>query len=265
MNAHHRYVEANGQTLHVKEWGDSGLPLILLHHMTGSADNWDAVGPRLAEFAHVFAVDLRGRGLPSKPDQGYNWADDLGEDIAKLIDALDLGPVALIGHSMGAMVAIPAAAKSGVSVKAMLLEDPPIYDQERVCADEFWVNIRDYYRLSIEEKISKKLADGLSPHEAYLRAEEHHRMSAVPMEEYVAGAVGCDFREWLPQVKCPSMIMLGEKGVMSEADRKELFSVYEFSSVSEWMGFGHGLHDTDPDRFVSEVRDFLSSVSALKK
>ncbi|MDP6041893.1 MAG: alpha/beta hydrolase, partial [Candidatus Latescibacteria bacterium] len=67
--------------------------------------------PELAHEYQMLAVDLRGHGLSSNPDHGYNWADDFSEDVVALISHLGLKDVVLVGHSLGAMVAIPTAAK----------------------------------------------------------------------------------------------------------------------------------------------------------
>ncbi len=138
MTPQHRYVDSNGQTLHLKEWSHSGTLVILLHHMTANCDDWNSVAPLLADRYHVVAVDLRGRGFSSKPAQGYRWAEDLAEDIVHLIPQLSSGPAVIAGHSLGGMVAIPAAVSGQDRVAAIVLEDPPIQDQKPNYTSEMW-------------------------------------------------------------------------------------------------------------------------------
>ena len=89
----------------VRELGGSGAPLVVLHGLLGSSRNWQSAGVALAERGHrVLAPDLRNHG--SSP-----WADDcsyaaLALDVIALLDGLSLGPVHLVGHSMGGKVAM---------------------------------------------------------------------------------------------------------------------------------------------------------------
>ena len=89
----------------IRELGGAGAPLVVLHGLLGSSRNWQSAGVALAERGHrVLAPDLRNHG--SSP-----WADDcsyaaLALDVIALLDGLSLGPVHLVGHSMGGKVAM---------------------------------------------------------------------------------------------------------------------------------------------------------------
>ena len=89
----------------IRELGGSGAPLVLLHGLLGSSRNWQSAGVALAERGHrVLAPDLRNHG--SSP-----WADDcsyaaLAGDVIAMLDGLALGPVHLVGHSMGGKAAM---------------------------------------------------------------------------------------------------------------------------------------------------------------
>ena len=89
----------------VRELGGSGAPLVVLHGLLGSSRNWQSAGVALAERGHrVLAPDLRNHG--SSP-----WADDcsylaLAGDVIAMLDGLALGPVHLVGHSMGGKAAM---------------------------------------------------------------------------------------------------------------------------------------------------------------
>lgn len=92
-------------SLIVRELGGAGAPLVVLHGLLGSSRNWQSAGVALAERSHrVLAPDLRNHG--SSP-----WAGDcsyaaLAGDIIAMLDGLALGPVHLVGHSMGGKAAM---------------------------------------------------------------------------------------------------------------------------------------------------------------
>ena len=114
----HKYIEVKDLTLHMKEWSTSGRLLLLMHSGLHSCDAWDEVAPRFRDHYHVVAVDLRGHNLSFGPAAGYSWTDDMTEDIVQLLPQLTAEPAVLIGHSLGAMVAIPASIKAPDAVAA---------------------------------------------------------------------------------------------------------------------------------------------------
>ena len=99
--------EVDGLTLHYLIEG-RGPAVILLHGLGGFAESWRHNVPALAKVATVFAVDLPGFGLSSKPPARYRLADS-ARALHGFIQALGLGRVALVGHSLGAAVALTYA------------------------------------------------------------------------------------------------------------------------------------------------------------
>ncbi|MDD2933357.1 MAG: alpha/beta fold hydrolase [Methylotenera sp.] len=92
--------------LHHQSLGQ-GQPLILLHGLFGSGDNWGTVAKHFSQHYQVISVDLRNHGKsPYSASQSYtNMADDLLE----LCDALSLDRIHLLGHSLGGKVAMQFA------------------------------------------------------------------------------------------------------------------------------------------------------------
>jgi len=108
--------------------GDSdGPPVVLLHGILGSAAYWEAVTSRLPGHRTV-ALDLLGFGASPRPaDAAYDTADHVAAVVATL-DALDLrGPVTLVGHSMGALVALRLAADHPDRVARLVLVAMPVF------------------------------------------------------------------------------------------------------------------------------------------
>ena len=104
----HRAELDNGLRLHYLSLG-SGDPLVLLHGFPETSYAWRKVIPALAERFHVIAPDLRGCGASDRPDQGYDKRT-VAEDVHQLVTQLGLGPINLVGHDVGMMVAYAYAA-----------------------------------------------------------------------------------------------------------------------------------------------------------
>lgn len=117
-----------GVTLNVAERPGSGTPVICLH---GVWDWWRYWLPLIPEGAGSFAgrplvmLDLRGHGASSKPETGYTW-DHYSRDVVALIQQEGYERVTLVGHSLGALTALLAAAELPERIEALVLEDPPL-------------------------------------------------------------------------------------------------------------------------------------------
>lgn len=117
-------LSTNGIELAVRTAGpDHGPPLVLLHALGESAQDWDVVLPAFARDRHVYAVDLRGHGASDWP--GEYSLELMRDDVLALLDALDLPSVDLVGHSLGGFVAHLVAQQSPSRVDRLVLEDVP--------------------------------------------------------------------------------------------------------------------------------------------
>jgi non-heme chloroperoxidase len=90
----------DGTSLFYKDWG-TGRPVLFVHGWVLGADMWEYQMPPLAAHGlRAIAYDLRGCGRSDQPGGGYD-PDTLADDLATVLDQLDLHQVTLVGHSMG--------------------------------------------------------------------------------------------------------------------------------------------------------------------
>ena len=109
------WLEANGVTLHCRDWGGAGPPMLLLHGLASTCRIWDLTAPLLARRFAVLAIDQRGHGQSAKPESGYDFAT-VGRDAAAVLQARGIRRPLLVGHSWGADVALElAAAQPGLA------------------------------------------------------------------------------------------------------------------------------------------------------
>lgn len=112
-------VEANGIRLHYKIAG-SGEPVVLLHGFPETSHAWRKVIPAMSARFTVIAPDLRGCGASDRPDGGYDKRT-VAEDIHQLVQRLGLGPINLVGHDVGMMVAYAYAAAYPKEIRRLML------------------------------------------------------------------------------------------------------------------------------------------------
>jgi esterase len=106
--------------LHFEVVGN-GAPLIILHGLLGSADNWRSMSRRLGAHCKVFAVDLRNHGR-SPHSEIFDY-DVMTADLREFMEQQALRPVMLLGHSMGGKVAMQFAIDHSEQVDRLVIVD----------------------------------------------------------------------------------------------------------------------------------------------
>lgn len=101
-------TDVAGGTLRVLSWGAGPRPVIAVHGITASAVCWRAVARALPEDWTLYAIDLRGRGHSAALPGPYGL-DQHGADLRDAVLGLGLGRPVLVGHSLGAYIALLAA------------------------------------------------------------------------------------------------------------------------------------------------------------
>lgn len=119
-------VDLEGVTIRYLDNGGTGPVLLCLHGTSMTAHAWGHLAARLRDVARVIAVDMRGHGASDRPNTSYSIAEMAG-DIARLVEALDLGGVTLIGSSVGNQVAVSYAAACPDRVAGLILSDPSFF------------------------------------------------------------------------------------------------------------------------------------------
>jgi pimeloyl-ACP methyl ester carboxylesterase len=111
-----RFVDVRGARLRVFEAG-SGTTIALLHGLGGAASNWALVAPALAERSRVLVPELPGHGGSSALPAPVETLDPYADRIAALLSE----PAVLVGHSLGAVVALRLAARRPELVRGVVL------------------------------------------------------------------------------------------------------------------------------------------------
>ncbi|HZQ81450.1 MAG TPA: alpha/beta hydrolase [Gaiellaceae bacterium] len=116
---HGKFVRADGVLTAYRSWGTHGTPIVLVGGFFEPSFVWDDVGPLLARTHRVYAFDLDGFGY-TQPHGPWTLAEWTGQ-LRGFDEALHLGKPVVVGHSLGAAVAVQAAAQ-GLASRAVLLD-----------------------------------------------------------------------------------------------------------------------------------------------
>lgn len=115
-------VTSDGVSLAVHEWPGPGPAIVCIHGLTANHVCWLSMADLLAGKHRLIAYDLRGRGDSDKPPAGYTL-DQHGRDLLRLLDHFGLKKAVLMGHSLGAHIALKFAVAHPQRVSKLVLVD----------------------------------------------------------------------------------------------------------------------------------------------
>ena len=116
----------------------NGTPLVFIPGQTVTWEEYTLIMPELANRFQVFAVSLRGHGKSSWTPGKYAF-NQLGEDMTAFLQGVVGKPAIVAGNSSGGVVTAWLAANSPECVKAIILEDPPLFRCEWPAIKDTWV------------------------------------------------------------------------------------------------------------------------------
>jgi pimeloyl-ACP methyl ester carboxylesterase len=274
-------------TLNYAEGPPNGPPLVLLHGVTRG---WRDFAPLLPSFLprhHVFAWDARGHGASDRAPAGRYHVADYVPDAAAFVTfvAERTGqPAVVYGHSLGAMLAVAAAAEAPAAVRAVMLEDPPYHTMGRRVREGPWhsvfVGMREVARRGgpLREMVSALAAvrvpraDGGGMSLGEIRDPTSIRFGAACLSKVdpevltppVDGAWldGHDYAKAFAAVRRPALLMQADPaagGAMSDEDADLAQSLMGDCTRVRLGGVGHQAHWGDTAGVMRLVHGFLES------
>lgn len=253
--------------LHALHWGDPLAPiLVLLHGGGANAHWWDHIAPALADRHHVVALDFRGHGDSEHPDEQISGA--FNDDLEALLEHLGRADVILIGHSMGAHVALDHATRHP-KTRALVLIDPSRGGGKRSRrVARLALTFRRTYR-SREEAIERYRFLPPSEH-----ASEALRVAIAghSVREEEGGRWGFKFDpRWfgLPprpkpdasRVSCPTLVIRGaESALLTPEGVAEWLSEIPNARGVEVPDAGHHVQIDRPEPLSQLLQEFVSQI-----
>ncbi len=257
---------AGGLTLEYAEQGPrGGTPMLLLHGITDSWRSFQPVLQHLPAEWHVIALSQRGHGGSDKPPGPYAL-QDFAADAAAVVRALTLPPVVVVGHSMGAAVAmrmalqqpglvrglVGAGAFAGFADKAGL--GAFIREQIEPLTDPVPHELAQSFQ---EETLARPVPPALLA----TAVAESLRVPAHVWRLGFAGLLADDFASQLAQIAAPTLLVQGSAdSFVPAADTERMLAAMPRARATVWQGAGHAMHWEEPARFAEELRRFVGAL-----
>jgi len=267
-----RFQARDGVGLHCLSWkrdqsDPTASPIVLLHGGGANAHWWDHLAPDLTRRGPVYALDFRGHGDSSHPEERRIGA--FNTDLEDLVDALGREDVHLIGHSMGAAVALDHASRFEAT-RSLVLVDPArgsAHGSRRRARLALMLR-RTYPSFEEARARFRFLPESAHPTEALRRSIAGHSVREEP-----DGRFGYKFDPgWfaLPSrprpdpadVRCPTLVVRGgESGLLSSQAARELVDQLPFGRFVEIEEAGHHVLVDRPERLIDVFHTFLDTVA----
>lgn len=208
------YFEHEGCALHYREYGQ-GEPLVLLHGLGSSSQDWELQVPLLSQHYRVILTDIRGHGRSDKPHDGYHIAT-FSADLLALLEHLHTGPVHLVGLSMGGMVGFQFAVDHPQWLRSLCIVNSAPEVKRRTRSDWlWWLKRRGLATVLSVETVGKALAERLfpKPEQAALRHTMAQRWARNNKRAYLKSfdaIVDWGVQERIGQIHCPTLVIAAD-------------------------------------------------------
>jgi pimeloyl-ACP methyl ester carboxylesterase len=250
-------------------------PAVLVHGLGGQWQNWLENIPRLALDRRVLAMDLPGFGLTPMPEDEEISIPGYGRCVNALCDKLGLGEIDLVGNSMGGYVAAEVAIQFPERVSRLVLVSAagissaetlqaPILTFGRI-ATALATNSAARHRHLAARPITRHVSLALvARHPRLLKAdlayEGFFKGAGKPgFDGALRACLDYDFRDRLPEVKVPTLIVWGERdSIIPVRDADEFERLIEDSRKVVMKDTGHIPMAERPTAFNEVLVDFLA-------
>ncbi len=275
-------ISVNGMKFYYQQTG-SGPDVVLLHGISGNMAIWPLIGlpQALAADFRVTAYDLRGHGYSDTPPAGYTSADMAG-DLVGIQRALGLGPMYVLGHSFGGVVALHAAVLYPEAVAGLVLSDPYFPCLRRLETDlgrwsgwqefkeqaaragldvneEAWFDVGQLFRQTAELPPER---EGLFLRELGAAARDRLvRLAKTTCGEDVKAVAGLT-EERILSVRHPTLALYGEHSPFL-ATCGYLVKHLPSCKVALVPGTKHRAHEENPAGYVALVHEHLRRMAGL--
>ncbi|RJE71334.1 alpha/beta fold hydrolase [Reichenbachiella sp. MSK19-1] len=251
------------ELLNYKTFGE-GQPLIIIHGLLGSLDNWLTLGKRFSEQYQVYLIDQRNHGKSFHSDE---WSyDRMVEDLEYFIDELGIENPILLGHSMGGKTVMQFTAFHPDKVDKLIVADigPKFYPphHKQIFAGLDAVPIGDITSRQQADDILKEYVADLGTRTFLMKnltrsGEGFAWKMNLPVIKANIENVGEALSYHLPIETETLFVRGGKSDYILDDDWDEIEEIFPNATLETVDNAGHWLHAEQPEDFYNKVMQFI--------
>jgi len=252
--------------LHFKTYGQ-GDPIIVLHGLFGTLDNWQTVARKLSENYLVYLIDQRNHGKSPHTDS-FDY-QDMADDVNELMNSEGIPEAHILGHSMGGKTAMQLSMSYPEKVRSLIVVDiaPKAYQgghqeifdalfsldlstiESRKAADEqLQLSIPDFgVRQFLLKNLTRQKTGGYG-----------WKMNlSVIYESYAAILATIEITE---PFENPTLFIRGERSkYISDKDEENIKKTFPTATIITISDAGHWLHAEQPEALLDAINAFINA------
>jgi pimeloyl-ACP methyl ester carboxylesterase len=275
-------IDIDGTPVNYVDLGSGeGEPVVFVHGLGGQWQNWLENIPRVAQERRTLALDLPGFGLTPEPRDRIT-IPGYGRFVDAFCERLELDPVALVGNSMGGYVAAEVAIQFPARVSRLVLASAagissaatvraPILTVGRIAVAFATYSAARHRRLAARP-LSRHLSLAMvARHPRLLKPDLAYEaffkgMGKPGFDDALRACLDYDFRERLPGVRVPTLIVWGEKdAIIPVRDADEFERLIPDSRKVVMRDTGHVPMAERPQAFNDLLMDFLAETGRAEE
>lgn len=254
-------IQLEQVSLYFEEHG-AGPPLLLLHGLGSSGQDWELVLPQLAARHRVIVPDVRGHGRSDKPPGPYG-IPLFAQDIAALCDRLGIRAAHVVGLSMGGMLAFELAVHRPDLVLSMVIinSGPDMVPRTlrfRAALATRILLLRLFGPAGLARVVAGKLFP--KPEHADLRRQIEQRLGQNDKDVYLRatrGLIGWTVLDRVSEIACPVLVLASDRDYTPVSAKEAYVARLPNARLEVLKDSGHAAPAENPDQVLAAIERFL--------
>ncbi|MBY0427044.1 MAG: alpha/beta fold hydrolase [Cytophagales bacterium] len=245
-----------------------GQPLIILHGLFGSGDNWQSIAKNLSEHYTVYLVDARNHGRSPQSDL-FNYSS-MANDLSAFISEQEIVNPIIVGHSMGGKTAMKYAVRTKNPIKGLVIVDiaPRYYKphHQQYIAGLMAINLDTLTSRSEAEQIMENHVTEISERQFLLKnlyRTDEGKFAWRFNLDVIASQIDNIGEELSDSytTEIPTLFIKGENSnYIQDKDTEQIKHIFTHSEIVSIPGAGHWVHAEKPTEFLSALEGFIQKL-----